>query len=90
MDAAIAKLSSNVYLTFDLDGLDPSIMASTGTPEPGGLYWNETIQFLKKVIDQKNLIGFDVVELCPNKVNKAPNFLASKLIYKLLSYQFQI
>ncbi|HPE56164.1 MAG TPA: agmatinase [Bacteroidales bacterium] len=89
MDAAIAKLSSNVYLTFDLDGLDPSIMASTGTPEPGGLYWNETIQFLKKVIDQKNLIGFDVVELCPNKVNKAPNFLASKLIYKLLSYQFQ-
>lgn len=47
MDAAIAKLSSNVYLTFDLDGLDPSIMASTGTPEPGGLYWNETIQFLK-------------------------------------------
>jgi agmatinase len=88
MDQAIEKLSKNVYLTFDLDGLDPSIMASTGTPEPGGLLWNETIQFLRRVIEERNLIGFDVVELCPNNYNKAPNFLASKLVYKLLSYKF--
>ncbi len=88
MDAAIGKLSKNVYLTFDLDGFDPSIMPSTGTPEPGGLFWNETIQFLRRVVEERNLIGFDVVELCPNKINKAPDFLASKLIYKILSYKF--
>jgi len=88
MDEAISKLTSNVYLTFDLDGLDPSIMPSTGTPEPGGLYWNETIQFLKKVITQKNLVGCDIVELCPNEQEKSSNFLATKLIYKILSYKF--
>ncbi|MEZ5084226.1 MAG: agmatinase [Bacteroidales bacterium] len=88
MDEAIKQLTDNVYLTFDLDGFDPSIMSSTGTPEPGGLLWNETIVFLRKVIKVKNLVGFDVVELCPNKVNKAPDFLASKLIYKILSYKF--
>ena len=88
MDKAIELLTENVYLTFDLDGFDPSIMASTGTPEPGGLYWNETIEFLRKVMRVKNLVGFDVVELCPNKINKAPDFLASKLIYKILSYKY--
>ncbi|MFU8842913.1 MAG: agmatinase [Bacteroidales bacterium] len=89
MDKAIDRLTPNVYLTFDLDGLDPSIMASTGTPEPGGLLWNETIRFLKKVVEKRNLTGFDVVELCPNKINKAPDFLAAKMIYKILSYKFQ-
>ena len=89
MQEAIAKLSENVYLTFDLDGLDPSIMPSTGTPEPGGLLWNETIQFLQQVVARKNLVGFDVVELCPNPVEKSSNFLASKLIYKILSYKFK-
>ena len=88
MDEAIGKLTKNVYLTFDLDALDPSIMPSTGTPEPGGLYWNETIQFLRRVVEQRNLIGFDVVELCPNKQDKSSDFLAAKLIYKILSYKF--
>jgi agmatinase len=89
MDKAIKKLSKNVYLTFDLDGLDPSIMPGTGTPEPGGLLWYQTIKFLKRVIEKRNLVGFDVVELCPNEINKTSDFLASKLVYKILSYKFQ-
>lgn len=89
MDLAIKKLSKNVYLTFDLDGLDPSILPGTGTPEPGGLHWYQTLKFLKKVIEKRNLIGFDVVELCPNEINKTSDFLAAKLVYKILSYKFQ-
>ncbi len=89
MDIAIKKLTKNVYLTFDLDGLDPSIMPGTGTPEPGGLLWYQTLKFLKKVIEMKNLIGFDVVELCPNEINKTSDFLSAKLDYKILSYKFQ-
>jgi agmatinase len=85
---AISKLTRKVYITIDLDVLDPSIMPSTGTPEPGGLFWYDCLAFLKEVFDKKNVVGFDVVELCPNDVNKAPNFLAAKLIYKLLSYKF--
>jgi agmatinase len=88
MDKAIKKLSKNVYLTFDLDGLDPSIMPNTGTPEPGGLLWYHSLKFLKKVIEKRNLIGFDVVELCPNEINKTSDFLAAKLVYKILSYKF--
>jgi len=88
MDNALEQMTENVFVTFDLDVLDPSIMPSTGTPEPGGLYWNETLAFLKKVFYSKNVVGFDIVELCPNAHNKAPDFLAAKLYYKLLSYQF--
>jgi len=85
---AISKLSENVYVTIDLDAFDPSVVPSTGTPEPGGLLWYEVLAFLKSVSDQKNIVGFDVVELCPDGSNKAPDFLAAKLIYKLLSYKF--
>jgi agmatinase len=85
----ISKLTKNVYITIDLDVFDPSIMPSTGTPEPGGLLWYECLELLKKVIKRKNLVGFDVVEMCPGKYNKAPDFLAAKLIYKLLSYKFK-
>ena len=63
-------------------------MPSTGTPEPGGMGWYEVLGFLKQVIKKKNLVGFDIVELSPDKNNKAPDFLAAKLIYKLLSYKF--
>lgn len=87
-DKAISRLNKNVYITVDLDVFDPSIMPSTGTPEPGGLLWYDAISFLKKVIEERNVVGFDVVELCPNKYNKSPDFLAAKLIYKLLSYIF--
>lgn len=88
MDQAIDLLTDNVYLTIDLDGFDPSIVPSTGTPEPGGLEWYPTLQFLKKLIERKNLVGFDVVELCPNPNERSSDFLATKLIYKLLSYKF--
>lgn len=81
-------LSDKVYITLDLDVLDPSIMPSTGTPEPGGLLWYDILGLLKEVTKKKELIGFDVVELCPNPNNKSPDFLASKLIYKILSYKF--
>lgn len=84
----LKKLTKNVYLTIDLDVFDPSIMPSTGTPEPGGLRWYQTLDFLKLLVKQKNVVGFDVVELCPNPRNKASDFLAAKLIYKLLSYRF--
>ena len=84
----VSKLSDNVYITIDLDVFDPSIMPSTGTPEPGGLLWYDVLALLKAVSDKKNVVGFDVVELCPDGRSKAPDFLAAKLIYKLLSYKF--
>ena len=85
---AASKLSGNVYITIDLDVFDPSLMPSTGTPEPGGLGWYDCLELLKVVFRGKNVVGFDVVELCPNEANKAPDFMAAKLIYKLLSYKF--
>jgi len=82
----IDTLNDNVYLTFDLDVLDPSIMASTGTPEPGGMLWYDVLDVLHQVIEHRNLVGFDIVELCPNPLNQAPDFTAAKLLYKILSY----
>lgn len=83
----LAMLKPNVYITFDLDVLDPAIMPSTGTPEPGGMYWYQVLQALRLVAEQRNLVGCDVVELSPTE-NKAPDFLAAKLVYKVLSYKF--
>ncbi|MHC4362583.1 MAG: agmatinase [Planctomycetota bacterium] len=88
LERAVSKLSGNVYITIDLDVFDPSIMPSTGTPEPGGLLWYDVLALLKAVTQRNNIVGFDVVELCPDETNKAPDFLAAKLIYKLLSYKF--
>ncbi len=88
MDSAIEQMTDKVFITFDLDALDPSIMPSTGTPEPGGLLWYETLEFLKQVFEEKNVVGFDIVELCPNKNEKSSDFLAAKLYYKMLSYKF--
>ncbi|MFY0714875.1 agmatinase [Seonamhaeicola sp. NFXS20] len=89
MDSAIEQMTDNVFITFDLDAFDPSILPSTGTPEPGGLLWYETLDFLKQVFEEKNVVGFDIVELCPNEVDKSSDFLAAKLYYKMLSYKFQ-
>jgi len=86
---ALNLMTDNVYITIDLDAFDPSILPSTGTPEPGGLLWCDTLNFLKKVVESKNVVGFDIVELCPNEVDKSSDFLAAKLYYKLLSYQFE-
>ena len=88
MENAIDLMGKNVFITFDLDAFDPSIMPATGTPEPGGLLWYETLDFLKKIFKQKNVVGFDIVELCPNKNDKSSDFLAAKLYYKMLGYKF--
>ena len=83
------KLHDDVYVTIDLDVFDPSIMPSTGTPEPDGLYYREVLNFLRLINERHNIIGLDIVELCPNDVNKAPDFTASKLIYQILSMKFE-
>lgn len=84
----ISTLSENVYITFDVDYFDPSIMPSTGTPEPNGFYWDETMRLLKRLCAERNLVGFDVVELAPRKDFTFPDFLTAKLIYKILNYKF--
>jgi agmatinase len=89
MENAIDLMTNNVFITIDLDAFDPSIMPSTGTPEPGGLFWYETLEFLQKIFKEKNVVGFDIVELCPNSTEKSSDFLAAKLYYKMLSYKFQ-
>ncbi len=88
MDKAVSKLSGKVYVTIDLDVFDPSIMPSTGTPEPGGLLWHEVLALMRKVVAEDDMVGFDVVELCPAPGVKAPDFMAAKLIYKILGYKF--
>ena len=85
---AIDRLTENVYITIDLDVFDPSLIPSTGTPEPGGPDYFEIMHFLRDVIRKRNVVGFDVVELCPSTANKAPDFIAAKIIYQLLSYRF--
>jgi agmatinase len=85
---ALDKLSENVYLTIDLDVFDPSVIPSTGTPEPGGPAYFELMHFLRNVINTRNVVGFDIVELCPSETNKSPDFIAAKIIYQLLSYKF--
>jgi agmatinase len=85
---AIDMLTENVYISIDLDVFDPSLIPSTGTPEPGGPGYFEIMNFLKEVIWKRNVVGFDVVELCPTPANKAPDFVAAKIIYQLLSYKF--
>ncbi|NOS85445.1 MAG: agmatinase [Ignavibacteria bacterium] len=88
IEKILGTLNKNVYITFDVDYFDPSIMPSTGTPEPNGFYWDETMRLLKKVCAEKNLVGFDVVELAPQKSYAFPDFLTAKLIYKILNYKF--
>ena len=88
MDVVIGQQKSNVYVTIDLDGLDPSLLPATGTPEPGGLSWNEVNTLLDKLIGQRNVVGFDVVELLPKKELWASDFVAAKLVYRFLSMVF--
>lgn len=88
MERSIALMSDQVYLTIDLDVLDPSIMPYTGTPEPGGMDWYTMLAYLKQVFSSKTVVGFDIVEYAPTGSLKAPGFLVAKLFYKLLSYKF--
>lgn len=89
-DEVLELLTGPVLISFDLDAFDPSILSSTGTPEPGGLFWYETLAFLKRVFKEKDVVGFDIVELCPNEHEKSSDFLAAKLYYKMLSYKFEL
>ena len=80
--------NKTVYLTFDVDGFDSSIMPATGTPEPGGIFWDETLKIIKIAIKNSNIVGADINELAPIKGFNSYNFLVAKLAYKILSYKF--
>jgi agmatinase len=88
IDAVVASLAENVYVTIDVDGLDPAIMPSTGTPEPGGLSWTEITALLRATAERRRIVAADIVELSPIPGLVAPNFLCAKLLYKLLTYRF--
>lgn len=81
-------LTDNIYLTIDLDVFDPAFVPATGTPEPGGLNWYDAVELVKAICSRKNLIGFDVVELCPHESHWGSSFFAAKLIYKILTMKF--
>lgn len=88
MSIALEKMTDPVYITIDMDAFDPAIFPATGTPEPGGLQWYQTLKFLKMVFECKNVVGFDIVEFAPIKGLQYPDFLVAKLYYKLLAYKF--
>jgi agmatinase len=88
IERVVDTLGESVYITIDVDGLDPAIMPATGTPEPGGLSWYEMLALLRATIARKSVVACDVVELSPLPGLMAPNFLCAKLVYKILSYRF--
>lgn len=85
MRQAVDRLTDPVYLTIDLDGLDPAYLPATGTPQPGGLSWYDLLQFVELVVRSKKVIGFDIVELCPNPNDKRSDVLAATLLYKIIT-----
>lgn len=89
IDGALEYLTENVYLTIDIDGLDPSLVPTTGTPEPGGLGWYETLALIRKLATKKRIVGMDLVEFSKTDNSDAPAFLCAKLVYKTLAYIFQ-
>jgi agmatinase len=89
IDSAVDSLTDNVYLTIDIDGLDPSIMPTTGTPEPGGLGWYETLTLIRKIAEKKRIVGMDLVEYSYFENYDSPAFLCAKLVYKSLAYIFR-
>ena len=86
IDRAVDGLGDDVYITIDIDYFDPSLIPSTGAPEPGGGTWYPTLQLLERVFEEKNVIGCDVVELAPTPGISAPDVLSAKLVYKLIGY----
>ena len=88
IDRVVDTLKGPVYITIDVDGMDPAIMPATGTPEPGGLSWYEILALLRATIRKKQVVACDVVELSPLPGLMAPNFLCAKLVYKMLTYRF--
>lgn len=89
IDDAIESLTENVYLTIDIDGLDPSLVPTTGTPEPGGLGWYEVLSLIRKLAKRRRVVGMDLVEFAKAENSDAPAFLCAKLVYKTLAYIFQ-
>lgn len=89
IERCLDRLSEDLYLTVDMDVFDPSLVPAVGTPEPGGLSWQQVLSLLKRVVAEKNLVGFDVVELSPIPGNQASDFLAASLVYKIIGYLFQ-
>ncbi len=85
-DAVVDDLTDQVYISFDVDGFDPSVMPATGTPEPNGLFWDEVMRCLKKVGQKKKIVGFDVVELAPMAGLHHPDLTTAKLVSKILNY----
>ena len=85
---AVSNLKENVYLSIDVDGFDPSLISSTGTPEPGGLGWYDVIRLLKKLFSEREVIGMDIVELAPIDGLNGPNVVTAKLVYKAIGYKF--
>lgn len=88
IEKAVSSLTENVYITFDVDGLDPSVIPATGTPEPGGLLWDETLDLLRLTGEKKNIVGIDLVELAPKEDDPYSDFTSAKLLYKMLNYAF--
>jgi agmatinase len=89
IETLVNGLSNEVYITFDVDGLDPSIMPSTGTPEPEGLFYSDVLEIFRRIRSKgKNIIGFDIVELSPIENLHYPDLTVARLIYKLLNYSF--
>jgi agmatinase len=90
LESALEKLPDPVFITFDVDVFDWSVVRSTGTPEPGGLLWDETLDMLRTIFRKKNIVGFDVVELSHDKSDPNSAFAVAKLIYKMIGYKFYI
>ncbi len=90
IDEALEKLPDPVFITFDVDVFDWSVVRSTGTPEPGGMFWDETISLLEKIFTSKNVIGFDVVELAANETDPNSAFAVAKLIYRMIGFKFVV
>lgn len=89
-DEIVKRLKQDVFITFDVDYFDPAIMPATGTPEPGGFLWQQTIDFLTKVFLQKNVVGCDVVELSPETNLKHCDFLSAKLVHKMMAMKLRL
>ncbi len=89
IEGAVDSLTENVYLTIDIDGLDPSLVPTTGTPEPGGLGWYETLYLIRRLAEKRRIVGMDLVEYSYSENNESPAFLCAKLIYKTLAYIFR-
>ena len=88
IEEAVESLTEDVYLTIDVDGFDPSLIPTTGTPEPGGLMWYDVVSLIRRTAAEKRIVGMDVTELSTSPGNNSPSFLTAKLIYKTLGYIF--